>query len=280
MTVHFYSPSLGRKADYRVVLPPGYLPLRQHYPVFYLLHGSPGRPQVYEAIAHLDVRLENLISQHRVRPMMLVFPDGRIGGSTYSDSEWANTPSGRYESYVLDVVRDVDSRFATVPRRQDRVIAGFSAGGYGAANVALHHLAAFGSVEVWSGYFAQTRSGVFARASPTELAANSPIDYVPSLRTELAHRPLRAFMFVGRDDRGSHRIAAMAGALRAAGAHVRYAIYPGGHDWQLWNGHMTQMLMLASRDVSQPLSAATPLRRAHRQRRARRRRHAHRTAPM
>ena len=47
--------------------------------------------------------------------MILVFPDGRIGGSTYSDSEWANTPSGDYESYVIDVVHDVDHRFATLP---------------------------------------------------------------------------------------------------------------------------------------------------------------------
>lgn len=54
-----------------------------------------------------------------MRPMILIFPDGRIGGSTYSDSEWANTPSGSYERYVLDVARDVDRRFATIPDRLD-----------------------------------------------------------------------------------------------------------------------------------------------------------------
>ncbi len=261
LTLRFYSPALGRETDYRVVLPPGYDPLRRRYPVFFLLHGSPGRPQVYESIAHLDVRLENLISRHQVRPMILVCPDGRIRGSTFSDSEWANTTAGRYDSYVLDVVHNLDSRFATMPSRQARVIAGFSAGAYGALNIALHHLAAFGSVEVWSGYFKQSRSGVFAHASPAQLAANSPIEYVGGLRSELAADPLRAFLFVGRADRGRDEIAAMTRALNAAGARASYAVYPGGHDWQLWNGHMAQMLMLASRDVSRPLATATRHRR-------------------
>ena len=102
--------------------------------------------------------------------MILVFPDGRIGGSVYSDSEWANTPSGDYESYVLNVVHDVDARFSTLPDRADRVIGGFSAGAYGAINIALHHLSDFASVQVWSGYFTETRSGVFAHASRATLA--------------------------------------------------------------------------------------------------------------
>ena len=51
LTVDFYSPALHREADYFVYLPPGYDPARHRYPVYYLLHGSPGRPQVFFAIA-------------------------------------------------------------------------------------------------------------------------------------------------------------------------------------------------------------------------------------
>jgi hypothetical protein len=50
----------------------------------------------------------------------------------------------------------------------------------------------------------------------------------------------------------------MAAELRAGGASVQYAIYPGGHDWQLWNGRMDQMLILASQEVSQALARAAP----------------------
>ena len=252
LNVHFYSRALHRRAFYLVYLPPGYTSSR-HYPVFYLLHGMPGRPQVYIDIANMDVRLDDQLSEGHLRPMILVFPDGRIGGSTYSDSEWANTPSGHFEDYVLNVVSDVDGRFSTLPDRQDRVIGGFSAGGYGAINIALHHLSAFGNVEVWSGYFTETRTGVFARASTADLKYNSPIDYVRGLRRELAFEPLRVFMFVGRDDDDSAQIVPMAGALQRARASVTYAIYSGGHDWSVWYPRLNQMLILASQDVTRPL---------------------------
>ncbi len=38
---------------------------------------------------------------------------------------------------------------------------------------------------------------------------------------------------------------------------VNYALYPGGHDWQLWHAHLNQMLVLASRDTRRPLRAGT-----------------------
>ncbi|MHB8696132.1 MAG: alpha/beta hydrolase, partial [Solirubrobacteraceae bacterium] len=85
--VYFYSKALHRQFDYRVFLPPGYNPKRHRYPVYYLLHGSPGRPQAFIAISSMGVRMDNLIAEHQAQPMILVFPDGRIGGSTYSDSE-------------------------------------------------------------------------------------------------------------------------------------------------------------------------------------------------
>jgi enterochelin esterase-like enzyme len=250
--VRFYSAALGREADYDVYLPPRYDPARDRYPVYYLLHGSPGRPQAYYTISHIATRLDNLIFEHQVRPMLLVFPDGRIAGSQFSDSEWANTPSGNYMSYVIDVVRDVDKRFATLRNRRYRAIAGFSAGGYGALNVALHNLPVFGDVQVWSGYFRQSAIGVFARATPAELALNSPIDYVSSLGTELARFPLKAYMFVGSGDHDSRQIALMAAEMRAAGAHVGWGIFRGGHDWQLWNHHINGLILRASNAMAPP----------------------------
>lgn len=251
--VHFQSRALGRVADYYAYLPPVYDAAARRYPVYYLLHGSPGRPDAYLAIAHLGTRLDNLIAEQRMRPMILIFPDGRIGGSTFSDSEWANTPVGNFESYVLEVVRDVDRRFATIAHRGARVIAGFSAGGYGATNVALHNLPVFGNLQSWSGYYRASRHGVFAHATAAQLANNSPLDYVRALRRQLAVDPLRAFLFVGRDDDVSPQTEPMAHTLAARGASVSYALYHGGHDWQLWHAHLNQMMILASADVSKPL---------------------------
>jgi enterochelin esterase-like enzyme len=253
-TVTFYSAALHRQADYLVYLPPGYGRSARRYPTYYLLHGSPGRPEVYLGIANMPVRMDNLISRHRMAPMILVMPDGRIGGSTYSDSEWANTPSGNYTGYVIDVMRDVDHRFLTIPNRRDRIIAGFSAGAYGATNIFLHNIRSFANLQSWSGYYRETRTGVFAHASRATLADNSPLDYIHRVAGVIARVPVRAFLFVGRDDDDSPQTRPMADALAAAGATVSYALYHGGHDWQLWHAHLNQMLILASQDASLPLT--------------------------
>jgi enterochelin esterase-like enzyme len=214
--------------------------------VFYMLHGMPGRPLAFTVNAGIEPKLEHLIAARLIRPMILVFPDGRIRGETETDSEWANTPGGKFDSYVVDVVHDADRRFATLPRRQERAIAGLSAGAYGAANVGLHHLNLFGLIQVWSGYFTQTRTGVFAHASPAQLAYNSPIDYVSRLRLALRRFPLHIFIYVGTDDSDRPQTPPMAAALRTEGADVGYAIYPGGHSWSLWTPHVDQMLIMAS----------------------------------
>lgn len=248
-TVYFYSGALHRETDYLVYLPRGYRRSRP-LPVFYMLHGMPGRPLAFTVNADVEPKLEQLIQQHLVRPMILVFPDGRIDYNPHTDSEWANTPAGHYESYIVDVVHDVDARFATLPYRRDRAIAGLSAGAYGAANVGLHQVSLFGLIQVWSGYFTETRTGVFAGATPAELAYNSPIDYVRTMKHALERYPLRMFIYVGNHDRDAPQTPPMAAALKAEGAHVRDAVYPGGHSWKLWAPRVDRMLIMASHDFA------------------------------
>jgi len=251
--VYFYSRALHRIADYLVYLPPDYT-ASHRLPVFYGLHGMPGRPLAFTVDAHIEPRLAQLIAEYRVPPMILVFPDGRIDGVTATDSEWANTPSGDFQSYVGNVVHDVDHRFAALPYRQDRAIAGLSAGAYGAANVGLHDLSLFGVIQVWSGYFIETHNGVFASASRATMIANSPLDYVGAMRAQLRRYPLRAFLYVGRDDPFASQLLPMVRAMTAAGAHVGWAIYPGGHSWNVWSGHLDQMLIMAGYDFEHPLA--------------------------
>jgi len=254
-TVHFYSRALHKRADYLVYLPAGYSPARP-LPVFYMLHGMPGRPMAFTVNANVEVRLDQLLRQRRVRPMILVFPDGRIDDRTSTDSEWANTPSGDYQSYVSNVVGDVDHRFAALACRQERALAGLSAGAYGAANVGLHQVAQFGLIQVWSGYFRETHNGVFAHASPATMAYDSPIDYVRTMAPALRRFPLRIFIYGGRRDPYTRQIPAMAAALQGVGARESSAIYPGGHSWNTWTPHVDQMVVMASRDFAHPLAGA------------------------
>jgi S-formylglutathione hydrolase FrmB len=116
-------------------------------------------------------------------------------------------------------LRDVDRRFATLPRRADRAIGGDSEGAYGAVNVALHHLGLFSVVESWSGYYWQTRTTVFARSPAAAIEANSPAAEVRSLGPRIRRLGLRAYLFQGRQD----------------------------ENWALWRAQTPRMLTFASR---------------------------------
>jgi enterochelin esterase-like enzyme len=250
VTAHFRSSALGRTADYVVYEPPGYAAAAragQRFPVLYLLHAPPGSPTGFLTIGALGVRMDDAIAAHRIRPFLVVIPDGhtsRFG----NDTEWANAAAGPYESFVLDVVRSVDARYATIPGRGDRAIAGLSEGGYGAANVALHQLGTFGTFESWSGYFMQTPTQSFSGASAASLRANSPTAYVPALARQLRREPTWAFLYRGAHDRITSRADTEAFAVRfaAAGGHVTTAAYPGGHNWSLWRTHLPAMLRFAN----------------------------------
>ena len=245
----FYSRALAHRESVLVYLPPGYRQAAaagRRFPALYILHGHPGRAvDILEAGA-AGTDLDTLVARHRVRPMLLVLPE-ITSGPAHGDTEWANTPAGRYDSVVANVVHAVDSRYATLAQRRDRVLAGLSEGAYAAVNVGLHQLPLFGGIQSWSGYFVQDPLGVFAGASPGLLAANSPLDYVPRMRAEIARLGLHAYLYEGRNElhRDSH-LRQFTAELRAAGAHARWARFPGGHDWALWRRRLPRMLELAN----------------------------------
>ena len=255
LAVNYYSTALHRRAGYMVYLPPGYSSNRR-YPVYYLLHGMPGQPKVFVDIANIDVRLDNQLALGHARPMILVYPDGRIGGSVVVGL--------RVGQHALGQLRELRDRGHAQrrpevrrhsARRQDRAIAGFSAGAYGALNIALHHLSDFANVQSWSGYFTQTRSGVFAAADPATLAYNSPLEHVARLGRSMAAYPLRVYLFVGRSDPASRQQQPMVERPTRRRAQVQSSLYPGGHDWSVWYPRLNQMLDLASSDFARRLIA-------------------------
>jgi hypothetical protein len=80
-------------------------------------------------------------------------------------------------------------------------------------------------VESWSGYFTQTASGPFAHASPAQILANSPAEYVGGLGAALRAWPMRMFLFSGRADKDTPQIASFARELRRLGLPVSLHLY-------------------------------------------------------
>jgi enterochelin esterase-like enzyme len=260
--VSFHSQATGADSRYLVYLPPGYDRMSAHgrrFPVLYLLHGSPGRLTDFVDIGAVHVAANVLIAHHQMPPMILVMPAGKTGSRFGADTEWANTGAGRWMDYVLDVVGDVDRRFATIRDRRGRGLAGDSEGGFAAANIALHHPDEFSVIESWAGYFTETPTSVFKGASAAALRANSPAAYVGALAPQIRRLGLRAWLYQGRVDVADPAALRRFGSeLHAAGADVHVAFFPGGHDWRLFRARTPEMLAAAGRWFARDPRAGRP----------------------
>ena len=79
----------------------------------------------------------------------------------------------------------------------DRTVAGLSAGGFGAVDVALRHPKLFRRVESWGGYFVPFRDGPLRGATTRQLASHDPTLLVRTEAPSLRRRGVRFFVSSG-----------------------------------------------------------------------------------
>jgi len=174
-----------------VYLPPGF-DAATRYPVVYLLHGMPGSPSEYTDALSLGTYADAQIASGALQPFIAVVP--AAGADPAYDGEWA----GPWARMLADrIVPWVDANLPTIASPAGRVIAGLSAGGFGAFEIALQHPGLFGRVESWSGYFSPLRDGPFKDASAAALAAADPTLLVRQQAPALRSAGVRFFVTTG-----------------------------------------------------------------------------------
>ncbi len=207
-------------------VPPGYSQdPTAHYPVLYMLHGSPGTGADWFAAGHLDEVLDQLVTSGKIPPVVVVSPDLDLGPT--DEPLDLPAPGALRETFVVDdVVPWADAHLRTLPDRADRVVGGMSAGGLGALLIGLRHQSTFAGVVSLMPYLEPESAGL--RAVPSALAANSPLEVID--RTTYVD-PLPVFLGVpgGDDPTEGQRIAE---ALDAAGVPEHLQRYDQAeHDW-------------------------------------------------
>ena len=123
------------KRSVLVYLPPDYdRQTAVRYPVVYLLHGF--RPIANKTWIteneglrmNVGAMMNKLIAENKVRPMILVMPDGsnKFSGSFYTNS----VTTGNWEDFITrDLVSFIDKKYRTMPNAASRGIVGHSMGG-------------------------------------------------------------------------------------------------------------------------------------------------------
>jgi S-formylglutathione hydrolase FrmB len=201
-------------------------------PVVYFLHGYPGTDRDVDNI-HLADLLDQQFAPGAI-PFVVAVPNGQ--SDIHSDTEWADSVDGEVgvESFIVSTA--IPAVEGTNPRdAAHRAIAGFSMGGYGAANLAEHHPDLFGQLVSIAGYYHVDDLSGMGAGSPAWEDAYSPDRHVATLA---ATRTLLIVDSQENDPLIRGEAARFAALQRVAGQNPTFVVAPGNHSWQMVAGQV------------------------------------------
>jgi enterochelin esterase-like enzyme len=234
-------------------LPPQYFRkayANYRFPTIELLHGSPGQPASWVNVMNVIPVFLQAMAAHKASPAVLVMPN-TDGGLQYA-LQCLNDPHGLQD--MTYVGKDVPAWVAGNLRVQAPGpawgIAGYSEGGFCAANIGLQYPASFGAVGVLSGYFAPTPSQIPLGGRPRDVnvyrnfahlaMVNTPDEYITRLPLNVFVPPF--FLAAGSADIGDVRIAqTFRQELELRNTNVPLVLIPGGHQAKVWRGALTPL---------------------------------------
>jgi len=128
----FTGPITGDTIKYNIYLPRGYHETDREYPVIYHLHGL--EQDEFEGNDSLVEALQRAVDSDIVAPMIIVFPNG-LDNAWYADAKDGSKPAET--NIIRELIPHVDATYHTLQSREQRIIAGMSMGGFGAAQYAV-----------------------------------------------------------------------------------------------------------------------------------------------
>jgi len=280
----FYATITGRHSHISrqalIYLPPQYFSkayANYRFPVIELLHGSPGRPSAWVDVMNVVPIYLAAMASGKAAPAVLVMPD-TDGGQQYGLQCLNDTDGLQDMTYVADEVPDwVAANLRVQKPGMAWGIAGYSEGGYCAANIALQHPAQFGYAGSLSGYFSPIESQVPANGKPGGkpidvfeyahskklLALNSPDEYVN--RVPITVSVPQFFLAAGAADEGDVQAAeTFKQELILRDADVPIDIVAGGgHQANVWRAALTPMFDWMTPQLAKEVATAEWAARQH-----------------
>jgi|ERR1022692_595839 enterochelin esterase-like enzyme len=260
LTVHGRLSNITRTVY--VFLPPQYFwPGYQNYrfPAIELIHGFPGVPQDWITVLGVNSMLDNLVSQHRARPAVLVMPDANGGlGISLQCLNQVNGP--QHATFLAgDLPAYIASGLRVEPPGSGWGIAGYSEGGFCAANLGLQDGRIFSYAGVLSGYFRPSGNQLTnpsRQLSPfggnRHLAViNTPLDLLRSMSVgrAIARFWLGAGLQNGADVRNAEHFGQL---LQLRQPDVTIRLVPGGgHTMATWRQSLPPMLGWMTQGLAQ-----------------------------
>jgi len=213
---------------------------------------GPVEPEIYTygGGAELDwsrdgragVILDNLIAQKKAVPMIVVMPNVAFGGQGPAGARGGGQTYEVAEKETLtDIIPYVEKTYRTLSGRENRAIAGLSAGGGISINVGLKRLDTF----AWVGQFSSGMFGGTAGYAPFDIEKLVPGFYTDPAATNKKLKLL--YMSCGAQDPRMPFQTKAVEELRSHKINLTFKGFPGVHEWKVWRYSLADTVPLLFR---------------------------------
>jgi len=243
----YNSPGNGKMRRITIYTPPGYEAGKEKFPVMYLLHGMGGDEEAWIALGRTAQVLDNLIAQGKVKPMLVVMPNGNVvqeaapGESSlglYKPTfQLPNTMDGKYEATFQDVIKFVESNYRVKTKKSDRAIAGLSMGGFHSLHISRIYPNTFDYI------------GLFSAAILPDQDVTSAVyqNLDETLKAQKDNGYKLYWIGMGKTDFLYQSGVEYRQRLDKIGMKYTYVESEGGHTWRNWRVYLTEFTPLLFR---------------------------------
>ncbi|MDB5241470.1 MAG: esterase [Spirosoma sp.] len=234
--VWYSSSSLGTMRRMHVYTPPGYEKGATKYPVFYLLHGGGDDDSGWNTVGRAGFIMDNLLAAGKVKPMIVVMPNGSMPlppstgtGTTPSTQALTSMRSMFANEFRNDIMPYVEKSYRTLPKAENRALAGLSMGGFQTLDLTLTNPELFNYVGVFS-------SGFFG---PTIDEAEN--QYAKALGDPNFNKSKKLFWVgIGKNDFVMDANKKTLALLDKHNIKYQYKETEGGHTWTYWRQYLNE----------------------------------------
>jgi enterochelin esterase-like enzyme len=234
-TVNYYSTLGQTERRMTVYTPPNYNSHRG-YPVLYLMHGAGGNDTDWVVNMRANFILDNLIAQHKVKPMVVVMPDTNVG-STGGLNGSVTADQFIQQELLGTIVPYIEHNYRTLPGARNRALAGLSMGSFHTRNGLFTNPTDFS-------YYGLFSNGALFSAQMTDLTQNHPDLIRGVARAE--RKGVIKEIWISQGDEEPQALSVLTDALQPTLTFfdqngIRYTYVPGasigaiyGHVWDTW----------------------------------------------
>ena len=233
VTYEYYPSVEGSTGSFMIYTPPGYNKnTNEHYPVFYLISGTTDTEETFFKVGRTNLILDNLISEGKAKPMIIVMPYGNPAARIAEQSgkpkpadlraREGGDAMKRAKLFEVDLVTNVipyvEKNYRVLKDRNSRAIGGFSRGGGQTLRTAFGNMDKFAWICCYSAYL-----------STDEMeTAYKHIGQNP----ENTNKQLKLlWVSVGDEDFLYNQTVEFIDYLKSRNVNYKSLITPGGHTW-------------------------------------------------